>query len=193
VGETVEGRVVKLMDFGAFVELEPGVEGLIPISELSWTQRVRHPKELLTEGDSVRVAVLLLDVRKHKITLSLKALGQDPWIGVEQRYEPDSIVSGAVTRLTGFGAFVQLEDGIEGLLHVSEMSDKNVRRPESVVKEGDVVKVRIKSVDAEQRRIALSLRQLGGEKPGKPTGDAGAPSPPEPKRRKRPLKGGLDW
>jgi small subunit ribosomal protein S1 len=192
VGETVDGRVVKLMDFGAFVELEPGIEGLIPISELSWTQRVRHPKELLAEGDSVRVAVLAIDVRKRKITLSLKALGQDPWLGVEQRYQPDSVVSGAVTRLTGFGAFVQLEDGIEGLLHVSEMGDKRVRRPDSVAKEGDVLSVRIKSIDVEQRRISLSLRQLGGEESEPPEAAHGAPAPSEPKRRKRPLKGGLD-
>jgi small subunit ribosomal protein S1 len=193
VGETVEGRVTKLMDFGAFVELEPGVEGLIPISEISWTQRVRHPKDLLTEGDAVRVAILAVDAQKRKITLSLKALGQDPWLGVEQRYEPDSVVSGAVTRLTGFGAFVQLEEGIEGLLHVSEMSAKIVRRPESVVKEGDVVKVRIKSIDVEQRRISLSLRQLGGTEEERPDSGTRAPAAPEPKRRKRPLKGGLDW
>ena len=192
VGETVEGRAVRLMDFGVFVELEPGVEGLIPISEVSWTHRVRHPKELLSEGDSVRVAVLAVDVPNHRITLSLKALGQDPWIGVEQRYEPDSVVSGAVTRLTGFGAFVQLEEGIEGLLHVSEMTDKRVRRPESVVKEGDVVKVRIKSVDVEQRRISLSLRQLGGEEEEKSQGETGAPAPPQSKKRRKPLKGGLD-
>jgi small subunit ribosomal protein S1 len=193
VGATVDGRAVRLMDFGVFVELEPGIEGLIPISELSWTQRVRHPKELLTEGDSVRVAVLMVDVQKRKITLSLKALGQDPWIGAEQRYLPDSVVSGAVTRLTGFGAFVQLEDGMEGLLHVSEMSDKPVRRPESVVKEGDVVKVRVKSVDVEQHRISLSLRQLGGEQREQPSDGGRANAAPRQKKRKKPLKGGLDW
>jgi small subunit ribosomal protein S1 len=192
VAETVEGRVIKLMDFGAFVQLEPGVEGLIPISELSWTQRVRHPKDLLAEGDSVRVAVLAVDVRKRKITLSLKSLGQDPWIGIEERYQADSIVSGAVTRLTGFGAFVQLEEGVEGLLHVSEMSDKRVHKPDSVVKEGDVIKVRIKSVDVKQRRISLSLRQLGGEEDEQSAEEAAAPSALAAKKRKRPLKGGLD-
>ena len=193
VGQTVEGRVVRLMDFGAFVELEPGVEGLLPVSEMSWTQRVRHPKELLAEGDAVRVVLLALDAEKRKLTLSLKALGADPWQGVEERYRVDEVVSGAVTRLTGFGAFVQLEEGVEGLLHVSEMSDKRVRKPEEIVKVGDVVKVRVKSVDREQRRISLSMRQLAP-----PAEDAAAQpaetAPPAPKKRekKRPLKGGLD-
>ncbi len=192
VGVTVEARVVKLVDFGAFVELEPGVQGLIPISEMSWTQRIRHPKELLTEGDSVRVAVLAVDVPKRRITLSLKALGQDPWIGIEERYQADNVVSGAVTRLTGFGAFVQLEEGVEGLLHVSEMSEKRVHKPGSILNEGDVVKVRVKSVDVSQRRISLSLRQLGGEEEEQPDDEAAAPPAPSPKKRKRPLKGGLD-
>jgi small subunit ribosomal protein S1 len=194
VGVTVEARVVKLVDFGAFVELEPGVQGLIPISEMSWTQRIRHPKELLTEGDPVRVAVLAVDVPKRRITLSLKALGQDPWIGIEERYQADNVVSGAVTRLTGFGAFVQLEEGVEGLLHVSEMSEKRVHKPGSVLKEGDVVKVRVKSVDVGQRRISLSLRQLGGQEEEQPADEAGAAAQPalSLKKRKRPLKGGLD-
>jgi small subunit ribosomal protein S1 len=190
-GATVEGRVVKLMDFGAFVELEPGVEGLIPISEMSWTQRVRHPSDLLSENDAVRVSVLAVDVEKRKISLSLKALGEDPWHGIEGRYEPDAIVSGAVTRLTGFGAFVQLEEGVEGLVHISEMSERRVHKPESVVKVGDVVKVRIKSVDLEQHRISLSMKQVGGPAPGGPEGAAEAPPAP-PKKRKRPLKGGLE-
>ena len=193
VGQTADGRVVKLMDFGAFVELEPGVEGLIPVSELSWTQRVRHPKDVLGEGDAVRIAILAVDAEKRRITLSLRALGQDPWLGVEERYQPDAIVSGAVTRLTGFGAFVQLEEGVEGLLHVSEMGDKHVRKPSDVANVGDVVKVRVKAVDTEQRRISLSMRHLGGSEDGEPSsGDASPPAHPAPKQRRRPLKGGLD-
>lgn len=191
VGATVEGRVVKLMDFGAFVELEPGVEGLIPISEMSWTQRVRHPGDLLNENDSVRVSVLAVDVEKRKISLSLKALGEDPWHGIEERYQPDAVVSGAVTRLTGFGAFVQLEEGVEGLVHISEMSERRIQKPESVVKVGDVVKVRIKAIDLEQHRISLSMKQVGAPAAGEPEGAAEAP-PAQPKKRKRPLKGGLE-
>ncbi|MFQ5804859.1 MAG: S1 RNA-binding domain-containing protein [Phycisphaerae bacterium] len=192
VGQTVDGRVVKLMDFGVFVELEPGVEGLIPISEMSWTQRVRHPSDLLNENDSVRVVVLTVDTKRRRLTLSLKALGEDPWSGVGERYRADDIVGGAVTRVTGFGAFVQLEEGIEGLLHVSEMGAKRVHKPSEVVKVGDVVKVRVKSVDPEQRRISLSLRRLGesdGDTPQEPR----ATEAPAAKKRKRPLKGGLDW
>lgn len=189
-GQTANGRAVKLMDFGVFVELEPGVEGLIPISEMSWTQRIKHPKELLSEGDPVRVAVLAIDTAKRRITLSLKALGEDPWNDVGQRYAADSTVSGAVTRLAPFGAFVQLEEGVEGLLHVSEMSDKRIRGPESVVKVGDVVKVRVKSVDAEERRISLSLKQPGGHGAG--TEESAASPAAPPKKRKKPLKGGLD-
>lgn len=191
VGQTADGRVVRLMDFGVFVELEPGVEGLIPISEMSWTQRVRHPKELVSENDAVRVAVLAVDADKRKITLSLKALGEDPWHGVDERYTADSVVSGAVTRLTGFGAFVQLEEGVEGLLHVSEIGDKPVRKPDDVLSVGDVVKVRVKSVDIEQRRISLSMRLPGGSE--EPPSEQQGPTPAPPaKKRKRPLKGGLD-
>lgn len=189
VGQTVQGRAVKLMDFGVFVELEQGIEGLIPISEMSWTQRIKHPKEVLSEGDAVRVAVLAVDPAKHKITLSLKALGEDPWNDIESRYSADAVVSGAVTRLADFGAFVQLEEGVEGLLHVSEMSDKRVHSPGSVVKAGDVVQVRVKSVDVEQRRISLSMKSVGGESEKEP---AAAAAPAEPRKPRKALKGGLD-
>ncbi len=191
VGDTVDGRVTKLMNFGAFVELEPGVEGLIPVSEMSWTQHVRHPKDLLSEGDSVRVAILAVDTEARKITLSLKALGEDPWKDIAQRYQPDATVRGAVTRLAPFGAFVQLEEGVEGLVHISEMSHKRIHRPDEVAKVGDVVEVRIKAVDPEQRRISLSMRQA--------TPDPAAPASSEPQparhaaKRKKPLKGGLDF
>ncbi|GAG12432.1 unnamed protein product, partial [marine sediment metagenome] len=166
VGDTVDGRVVKLMVFGAFIELEPGVEGLIPISEMSWSQRVRHPRDVLNEGDAVRTAVLTVDAERRRISLSLKALGEDPWNGAAERYVPESIVSGLVTRLMKFGVFVQLEEGIEGLLHISEMSDGHVTRVSEVVEVGQVIKVRIRSVDLEQRRIALSLRATSESKPG---------------------------
>lgn len=193
VGKTVDGRVLRLMDFGAFVELEPGIEGLLPVSELSWTQRVRHPKDLLKEGDSVRVAVIALDLEKHKLTLSLKALGSDPWNDITTRYTPDTVVSGRVTRLSDFGAFVQLEEGVEGLVHISEMSDKHVRTPGDVCKPDEVIQVRIKSVDAEQRRISLSMKLT--KETAQPSGGAGADAPAAPSRPSKPrkaLKGGLD-
>ncbi|MBI5866358.1 MAG: S1 RNA-binding domain-containing protein [Planctomycetes bacterium] len=195
VGNTVDGRVVKLMEFGAFVELQPGVEGLIPVSEMSWTQRVRHPKDVLKEADAVRVSVLAVDLEKRKLTLSLKALGEDPWKTVIEKYPPDSVVSGLVLRLAEFGAFVQLEEGVEGLVHISEMSDQRIRTPGDVVKIGDVVQIRVKSVDLEQRRISLSLRmhrpaeQQFGD--AQPVAEA-APSPALLRKKKKVLKGGLD-
>jgi len=205
VSDTVEGRVVKLMDFGAFVELEPGVEGLIPVSEMSWSQRVRHPRDLLNEGDAVRASVLAVDPEQRRISLSLRALIEDPWKGAGEHYVPEAIVSGRVTRVVKFGAFVQLEEGIEGLLHISELSDQRVKRVSDVVEPGQVIKVRVKSVDFEQRRIALTLRGLSEVQAG--AGEAAAaadqdrdrqraeqthPPPPE-RKRKRPLRGGLTF
>lgn len=191
VGDTVEGRVTKLMDFGAFVEIEPGVEGLIPISEMSWAQRIMHPKDILKVGDSVRMAVLSLDPAKRKISLSLKALSQDPWLTVPERYAANTMVSGAVTRTTNFGAFVQLEEGVEGLIHISELSPQRVRAVTDVVKPGQVVQVRVLGVDAPQRRISLSLKPAVDERPA----DAPAPdAKPKPeKKRKRELRGGLSF
>jgi small subunit ribosomal protein S1 len=190
-GNTVHGRVVKLMSFGAFVELEPGVEGLIPISEMSWTHRINHPKDILKENDSVRVSILSLDPEHRKLTLSLKALEADPWVDVAERYQPDAVVSGAVMRITKFGAFVQLEEGIDGLVHISQMSDRHVRRVEDVVEVGKHVQVRVLSVDPEQHRIALSLRITENEPAQREEeASAGFPSASE-KKRKRPLRGGL--
>ncbi len=158
VGQTVDGRVLSLQNFGAFVEIEPGVDGLIPVSEMSWVQRVRHPRDLLKEGDPVRCVILDLNPEERKITLSLKALSADPWTTAAERYKPDDEVSGRVTNLVEYGAFVQLEEGVEGLVHISEMSEKRIHRPDEVCKVGDVVQVRVKNVDVGQRRVSLSLR-----------------------------------
>lgn len=188
VGQTYEGRVTKLMNFGAFVELEPGLEGLLPLSELSWTQRVHHPKELLKEGDSVRVVLLAIEPDKKKLTLSLKALSEDPWRTITDRYQPQTKVSGAVTRLADFGAFVQLEEGVEGLIHVSQLSDRKLRHPSDVVKPGQVVEARVISVDQAQRRIALTLKPPAAEAP---VAAAGVVSEARKKKQKK-LRGGLD-
>jgi small subunit ribosomal protein S1 len=204
VGATVEGRVVRLMDFGAFVEVESGVEGLIPVSELSWSHRVRHPREIVNEGDMVRASILAVDAEQRRISLSLKALVEDPWKGVGERYTAEAIVSGCVTRVVKFGAFVQLEEGIEGLLHISELSDGRVKRVSDVVETGQVIKVRIKSIDLEQRRIGLSLRGTSESKgKGEAAGDTEGGEPPAgdqnrdqqraERKRKRPLRGGLTY
>lgn len=194
VGETVDGRVTKLMNFGAFVELEPGIEGLIPISEMSWTQRVHHPKEVVHENDNVRVMILSVDADKRKLSLSLKALGQDPWVGITDRYQPDAVIKGAVTRITNFGAFIQLEEGVEGLVHISQLSDRRVRAVGDVVQVGQVVETRVLSVDTDQRRISLSLKLGGDTEHPATSGMAMAEDADRPrKERKRPLRGGLSW
>jgi small subunit ribosomal protein S1 len=195
-GETIDGKVTRLMEFGAFVELEPGIEGLIPISEISWIQRVRHPKDVLNVGDHVRVAVMSVVPDKRKIGLSLKALASDPWNGVTERYQPEAVISGAVTRLADFGAFVQLEEGIEGLVHISQLSDQRVRAVKDVVEVGQVVQARVLAVDAAQRRISLSLRGIGGQEEAPAEAQAGGFEPPpqaKRKERKKPLRGGLTW
>lgn len=189
-GDTIEGRVTKLMNFGAFVELQPGVEGLIPVSEMSWTQRVTRPADLLKPGDSVRVVVLTVDAQARKLSLSLKALGEDPWKGVTERYQPEALVKGAVTRITNFGAFVQLEEGVEGLVHISQLSHQRVRAVSDVVKVGDVVAVRVLGVEPEHRRISLSLKSA--ETPAA-TPPAEEQAPAKPKKPRRQLRGGLTF
>lgn len=192
VGETVNGRVTRLMEFGAFVELEPGIEGLIPVGEMSWTQRVRHPKDVVKEGEPVRVAILSVDTDKRRISLSLRALSDDPWKSVAERYPENAVVSGAVQRIANFGAFVQLEEGIEGLVHISELSHERVRSVGDVVKVGDVVQCRVLSLDLEQRRIALSVK-AAKEAPAGAAEPENQPEPAPRRKRERPLRGGLSW
>lgn len=188
-GATLEGRVTKLMNFGAFVELEPGLEGLLPVSEMSWTQRVHHPNDVLKVDDRVRVVLLGMDAEKKKLTLSLKALSEDPWRTVTERYQPQTTVSGAVTRLTDFGAFVQLEEGVEGLVHVSQISDNKIRHASDIVKPGQVVQARVLSVDPAQRRIALTLKSPAAAEVAEM---AAAPGKEAKKKKERPRRGGLD-
>lgn len=163
VGAKIQGRVVRLADFGAFVELEPGVDALLPISEMSWTRRVRHPAEIVKEGDIVEVSVLNVDIEKRRISLSLKALCEDPWTTAAQSYVAGTKVQGKVVRTTDFGAFVELEDGIDGLIHISELSDQRIKAVTDKVKPGEQVEVRILAVDIEAKRISLSMRQPPAE------------------------------
>jgi small subunit ribosomal protein S1 len=169
VGTRVEGRVRNLADFGAFVELEEGIDGLIHISDLSWTKRVRHPSEVLKKGDRVEAIVLHVDKANHRISLGLKQLQQDPWqSAVPDRYRIGMDVQGKVIRTTDFGAFIELEDGVEGLLHVSELSAERVNKPEDVVQVGQELTLRVIKLDPEERKIGLSLRAYledAGESP----------------------------
>jgi len=158
-GSQVTGAVVSVTDFGAFVELEQDVEGLVHVSELSWGHP-ESPKDIVSEGDEVTVAVLNVDEAAHRISLSLRRTQSDPWEDVESKYPRGQVVAGNVTKLTDFGAFVKLEDGIEGLVHVSEIDWGHVNHPRDMLSEGDAVDVKVLSADPSERRISLSLREL---------------------------------
>ncbi len=157
-GEVQRGHVTNLCSFGAFIDLG-GVEGLIHISELSWG-RVDHPRDVLERGQSVDVYVLNVEPDEGRVGLSLKRLQPDPWETVENRYEPGQLVDGAVTNVVSFGAFARIEEGLEGLIHVSELAEGNFLHPRNVVQEGENVIARVLSIDSRRRRMALSLRQV---------------------------------
>ena len=159
VGERVRGRVTKLMDYGAFIELEPGVEGLIHISEMSWTRRVHHPKEILKVDDWVEAAVLDVQISEQRISLGLRQTQADPFQTAPVRYPEGSVVKGRVRSLTDFGAFIELEAGVEGLVHKSELTwDKKPRKPAEILKRGQEVKAKVLKVDVANRRVSLSLK-----------------------------------
>jgi len=160
-GTIVTARVTSLTNYGAFVEIEPGIDGLIHISDLSWTKKYNHPGECLQKGQEVKCVVLELDEEKHRISLGVKQMTEDPWIrAIPEKYIPGQIVRGVVTKLTNFGVFVELEPDLEGLLHISELSDEKVDSPQDVVKIGDVLEVKILRVDTDARKIGLSLRRV---------------------------------
>lgn len=157
-GVTCEGEVSSLCDFGAFVDLG-GADGLIHLSELSWG-RVNHPNEVLKVGDRVSVYILSVDREKRRIGLSLKRLQPEPWSQVEASYSVGQLVEGRITKLTNFGAFACIDDGVEGLIHISELSERRINHPKEVVKEGDVIPLRVIRIDSENRRMGLSLKQV---------------------------------
>jgi small subunit ribosomal protein S1 len=159
-GTRVQGRVRNLTDFGAFVELEPGVDGLLHISDMSWTRNVGHPSEILRKGQDLETQILNIDRDNKRISLGLKQIQPDPWATVSQRYPMGSRVTGKVVRLTDFGAFVELEAGVDGLLHISQMSNRPISRPDEVVSVGDELTLLVIRVDPNERRIGLSLKEL---------------------------------
>ena len=161
VGQRITGTVSRLTDFGAFVELEPGIEGLIHVSEMSWIKKVRKPSDILKQGDTVDAMILGISPLERRISLGLKQALGDPWAEVPQRFPVDSAIEGPVVRLTKFGAFVQLAEGVEGLVHVSEISaEKRINHPEDVLRVGQVVKAQVLGIDTEKRQIKLSMKQL---------------------------------
>ncbi len=191
-GQVVTGRITKLESFGAFIELTGGVEGLIPISEMSYERRIAHPKEVVTAGEVVKVRVLRIDLEKKRMSLSIKQVGDDPWIGASVRWPVDSIIDGRVTRTTDFGAFVELTPGVEGLIHVSQLGGGFVNRVEEAISVGQSVQAMVLDVDEEAHRISLSIKAIT-ESPNY-TGEPSDASEPAytPKKHKNPLKGGLE-
>ena len=161
VGQRISGKVVSLTDYGAFVELEPGVEGLIHVSEMSWSKRVKHPSKVLTIGDTVESMVLGVDPEARRISLGLKQIESNPWHNLAERYPIGARISGKVRNLTEFGAFVEVEEGIDGLIHVSDMSwSKRLAHPSDVLKKGDAVEAMVLNIDPDNQRLSLGLKQL---------------------------------
>ena len=161
VSQRVKGKVVSITDYGAFVELEKGIEGLIHISEMSWTRHVRHPSKVVAIGDQIEAMILKIDKENEKISLGLKQIEPDPWLSLDERFPIGTRLTGKVRNLTNFGAFVEIEEGIDGLVHISDMSwTRRVVHPSEVLKKGDKVDVVVLSIDKDARRISLGLKQV---------------------------------
>ena len=161
IGSKIKGQVVNIMSYGAFVKLETGIEGLVHISEMSWTRRINHPSEVVAIGDSVEAIVLNINKDKEEISLSIKQVEQNPWTNIEEKYQPGITIKGRVRNLTNYGAFIEIDEGIDGLLHISDMSwSKKVAHPSEIIKKGDKIEVKILSVDKEKKRVSLGIKQL---------------------------------
>src|SRR3984957_4075190 len=161
VGTRIVGRVVSVTDYGAFIEIDNGVEGLIHISEMTWSRRMKHPSKLVHPGDQVESVVLEVNTKDRRISLGLKQLEANPWTTVEQRYSVGSVVEGRVRNMTEFGAFIEIEEGIDGLVHISDLSwTKRVKHPSEVLRKGSMVQAVILSIDADHKRLSLGVKQL---------------------------------
>ncbi|HRX83799.1 MAG TPA: S1 RNA-binding domain-containing protein [Phycisphaerae bacterium] len=195
VGSQQRARVVRLADFGAFAELEEGIEGLIPISEMSWS-RINRPKEVVDVGQMVDVSVIRVEPQRKRLALSMKQAQPDPWAEVMESFTPESTADGKVTRIADFGVFVELAPGVEGMVHISELSDKRVKACGDVVKVGQEVKARVLKVDSGARRISLSLKPASSQREAEAAAsiDLGKK---KPRKKDRQLRGGLsiewDW
>ncbi len=188
-GTIIEGTVRNLANYGAFVEIEPGIDGLLHVSDISWTKKVAHPNEMFKKGDKVKCVVLDVDRDKQRISLGHKQLTEDPWLhAIPDAYQPGMVVRGKVTKITNFGVFVELEEDLEGLLHISELADHKVENPQDVVKAGEEVDVKILRVDTDERKIGLSLKraQWGAADEARAEREEGH------ERTRPPRKGGMD-
>ncbi len=161
VNHLVKGKVVSITDYGAFVELEPGVEGLVHVSEMSWTKKVKSAKGMVNLGDQVEAQILAVDTENRRISLGMKQITPNPWMAIAEKYQPGQIVSGAVRNITEFGAFIELEEGIDGLIHVSDFSwTKKIKHPSEVVKKGDMITAKVLNLDPLAQRMSLGVKQM---------------------------------
>ncbi len=160
VGTTIEGKIKNITDFGLFIGIDEGIDGLVHISDLSWTKRIKHPSEIYKKGDTVQAIVLEIDKDNERFSLGVKQLHADPWNTVAQRYDVGKEITGTVTNVTDFGVFVELEEGIEGLVHVSEISKEKIKTPVGMFNVGDAIKARVMNINGEERRIGLSIKRL---------------------------------
>jgi small subunit ribosomal protein S1 len=160
IGTRVNGKVKSITDFGVFIEIEPGIDGLVHISDLSWTKKVRHPSEIYKKGDDVEAVVLGIEVEHERVSLGIKQLASDPWDSVAQRYPLNTRVNGKVSSVADFGVFVELEEGIEGLIHISQLSNERVDKPAALFKVGERLEALVVQVDTRERRIGLSIKAL---------------------------------
>jgi len=197
VGTSLTGRVTKVEPFGAFIEVEEGLEGLLPVSEISW-QRIRNPAEVVHDGDTLKLVVIAVDPAQRRMTFSLKQAGPDPWSSIAERFATDMVVDGTVVRTADFGAFVEIEPGLEGLVHISELSPKRVATVGEAVKPGQAVRVRILDIDKDNRRMSLSIRRVAeleapsSAEPAHPQ-TANSTNAAAPKKKRPQLRGGLDF
>src|SRR5205085_2212018 len=160
-GTVITGTVRNLTNYGAFIEIEEGIDGLLHVSDMSWVRKVSHPSEVVNKGDKVKCIILSVDQERKRVALGLKQMASDPWEGdIPGRYKPGQVVKGKVTKLTNFGVFVGLENGLEGLLHISELADHKVESPEEIVKVGDQIEVKVLRVDTDERKIGLSRKRV---------------------------------
>jgi small subunit ribosomal protein S1 len=160
VGASIRGKVTSLTDFGAFVNVAEGIDGLIHVSDLHWTRKVRHPSEVLNKGDDVEAVVLGIDVDNERLSLGLKQAAPDPWTDMERRLPPGTRIKGKVTNVTDFGVFVEIESGVEGMIHVSQLGRERIENPREQVQPGTEIDAEVLQVDSRERRIALSVKSL---------------------------------
>ena len=187
-GSVVSGKVRNIANYGAFVEIEEGIDGLLHVSDLSWTKKIGHPSEVLKKGEDVQAVVLSVDQEKQRIALGLKQMQEDPWVSViPTNYRPGMVVRGHVTKIANFGVFVELEPGLEGLLHISEISDQKVEKPEDMLKVNQEVEVKILRVDGDERKIGLSLKRAAWAQEEEKKEEVRAQRP-----EKKGLRGGLE-